>query len=225
MKSSLTIMIIDDSILFSEGLEQLLMYNSLVKNVISCHNYEQAAKNLENSIVDIILLDLNFETNEYDGFSIAKLIRERYPKIKIIILTQHAKVDYYETLIEDYNLDGYVDKQLSAKNVFDAIQEVFKGNKYVDKNITKMLLLGKWLKLSKRENEVIELISKGITQKETALELYISPKTVESHLKNLCERFNVKNSVELINTYTNYKKSNRENYEKTTAPFQQRKIE
>ncbi len=212
MMSKISILIIDDSVIFSQGLALLLkQYPEKIEEVNITHNYNSALKVLKEKDVSVCLLDLNFESKEYTGFTIAKKIKELYPNIKIIILTQQAKVDYYTTLFEEINVDGYLDKQLGIEETLESLQTVMKGEKYIDKNIQQMLEIGKWLDISNREKEIINLLVTGMTQKEIAEKLFISNRTVETHIKNLTKKMNAKNSVQLVSIYTEYKKGNREN--------------
>ncbi|WP_340066506.1 response regulator transcription factor [Ascidiimonas aurantiaca] len=219
MNTKVTVLIADDSVVFSEGLEQLLSHNPMVKETILSHDYTTIMETLRTGMIDIIILDLNFDDAHYDGFKIAKEVKALFPEVKIIILTQHAKVDHYETLINDYEVDGYIDKKLSVQQLFTALEEVYAGMKYIDPNVADMVQAGRWLKLSAREKEVLSELSKGYTQKEVAARLFIGPKTVESHIRNLCERFFAKNSVELVSMYIQYKSAYREDYKATTPPF------
>jgi len=100
-----------------------------------------------------------------------------------------------------------------------ALDEVLKGNPYIDSNIASMLEIETWMHVSKREREVIELLIKGITQKEVADQLYIAPKTVAVHVRNLFDRFHVKNTTEMAVKYVKYKTANRENIEDSIPPF------
>ena len=207
------IIIIDDSVIFSQGLLLLLeQYPDKVNTVFIAHNFHQALNTLAEKRINVALLDLNFESEDYNGFVIAKKIKEFYPDIKVIILTQQAKIENYEILFNEIHVDGYLDKQLGIEETLGALDAVMKGEHYVDKNIKAMLEIGKWLDVSKREKEVIKLLSVGLTQKEIAEKLFISNRTVESHIKNLTKKMGAKNTAHLVTIYTNYTSRNRERY-------------
>ncbi|AXG69810.1 transcriptional regulatory protein DegU [Kordia sp. SMS9] len=219
MKSKINVLIVDDSIMFAEGLQMLLTQHKRIENITLKHTYELTMQYLQSNAVDIVLLDLNFDTVKYDGFVIAKKIKKLYPKIKIMVLTQYAQIDHYETLFDECNVDAYLDKQLSIEETFIAIDKVLKHEKYIDANISKMLTIGRWMDISPREKDVIQLLAEGLTQKEIGVKLFIAARTVENHIRNLCKRHEVKNSVELITKYIRYKSATRENIDDTTAPF------
>jgi len=219
MISLLKILIVEDSQIFAQGLELLLEQHPLIGGIEIVSNFEHTLISLRKNSVDIIILDLNFETSEYDGFIIAKKVKQLYPKIKIMILTQHTRISHYERLFNECKVDAYLDKQLGVEETYAAINSVMKGEKYVDFNISEMLEIEGWMKASQRENEVIQLMIDGYIQKEIADKLNISPKTVEVHIRNLFEKFNVKSSIELVAKYVKYKSANRENAEDSIPPF------
>ena len=212
MFKKVSVLISDDSVLFAQGLSLLLQQcPDVVSSIALAHNYQQTLAVLQSTKINILILDLNFENENFNGFTIAAKVKNNYPNVKIIILTQQAKIDNYEILFNEIDVSGYLDKQLGLETTLEAIQAVANGEKYIDHNIKKMLEIGKWLNISSREKEVIELLTEGYLQKEVADKLSISHRTVESHIKNLLKRMNAKNSAHLISIYLNYKNANREN--------------
>jgi DNA-binding NarL/FixJ family response regulator len=212
MFKKVSVLISDDSVLFAQGLSLLLQQcPDVVSSIALAHNYQQTLAVLQSTKIDILILDLNFENENFNGFTIAAKVKKNYPNVKIIILTQQAKIDNYEILFNEIDVSGYLDKQLGLETTLEAIQKVANGEKYIDDNIKKMLEIGKWLNISSREKEVIELLTEGYLQKEVADKLFISHRTVETHIKNLLKRMNAKNSAHLISIYLNYKNANREN--------------
>ncbi len=205
------LLIAEDSLIFSQGLTQLLQqYPEQIGEVRVAHDYKLTLEKLDEGTTDILILDLNFESAEFDGFTIAKEVKELHPSVKIIILTQQAKIDSYELLFSEIGVQGYLDKKLGVEETLEAIREVSIGNTYVDQNIKAMLEIGKWMEISKREKEIIELLVKGLTQKEIAEHLFISIRTVEKHVENMTKKIGAKNAVHLTFIYTKYKNANRE---------------
>ncbi len=200
-------------------MELLLLQYPKVKQVYIANTFEKALQKLKSTSVDIVILDLHFETDAYDGFMIAKKVKQQYPDIKIMILTQHARKGHYKRLFEECKVDAYLDKKLGVKETYNAIEAVIKGKTYSDYSILEMLEIEEWMEMTKREKEVIALLSKGLTQKEIADKLFVVPKTVEAHIRKLLTKFEVKNSVELIAKYVKYKSANRENIGGSTPPF------
>jgi DNA-binding NarL/FixJ family response regulator len=220
MKDDLQILLVEDSISYAQGMKLLLKQHPNVSVVYHTTDYETTFEILKSNLIEVVILDLNFETKEFDGFKIAKKIKQQYPKIKIMVLSQHTRKQYYERLFDECHVDAYLDKQLGIEETYTALETVIGGGIYIDTNIAQMLEIEQWMHISKREREVLELLVKGFTQKEIADQLFIAPKTVEVHLRNLFERFGVKNSVELVVKYVKYKTANRENIEDSMPPFQ-----
>ncbi len=219
MKSNLKILVVEDSLIFAQGIQLLLEQHPLVEKTLHSIDYKSRLDILKQEIIDIIILDLNFETKEYDGFTIADKVKQLYPKIKIMILTQNTRIAHYEKLFNELDVDAYLDKQLGVTETFAAIDEVVNNRTYIDYNISQMLEIESWMRVSKRENDILDKLSKGNIQKEIADQLYISPRTVEVHVRNLFKKFKVKNVAELMSKYIKYKNANRENIEDSTAPF------
>lgn len=215
----MNILLVEDSRSFAQGMELLLRQHSEVAEVFYTAGFEESLEILSYEKIHVVILDLNFETKRYDGFVIAKKIRQQYPAIKIIILSQHTRKGYYNRLFNEGLADAYLDKQLGIEETFAALDAVRKGKQYIDRNITEMLEIETWMHVSKREREVIEVLSQGLTQKEAADQLFIAPKTIEVHIRNLFERFSVKNTTELVVKYLKYKNANREDVENSTPPF------
>jgi DNA-binding NarL/FixJ family response regulator len=213
--NTVAVLIVDDSVIFAEGLALLLEHSvPLVESTVIAIDYKSTLSILSSQSIDLIILDVNFDSEDFNGFDIARKVKQLFPEIKIIMLTQRVKIDYYELLIDDIKVDGYLDKRFGIEEILYAITAVVNGEQYIDENIKKMLEIGRWLTVTKREKEVLDLLIEGDTQKEIGVKLFISSRTVESHIKNLCLKMEAKNTAQLIATYTRYLKSNREGLNK-----------
>ncbi|QHI38037.1 Transcriptional regulatory protein LiaR [Kordia antarctica] len=219
MNKKINILIVEDSKSFAQGLEALLLQNSIIDQVFIATNRNEALIQLKECSVDIIILDLNLGTSEYDGIDIAKKIKQQHSKKKIIVLTENIKTYLHEQLFNECHVDAYIDKRSDIKETFTAINEIIKGNTYTDIEVEKILENSRWIKTTKREKQIISLLAEGLTQLEIAEQLFISPRTVEKHIRNLFEKFKVKKTTELIVKYIKYRGSNRENVEETIPPF------
>lgn len=221
MKKDLNILIVEDQLGFAEGMEMVLQQHPRVNNTFIVSTFDKTLEILKENAVEIAILDIHLETNQYDGFTIAKKIKQLYPEIKIMILTQIVKKEYYDRLFNECKVDAYLDKKLSMKETYHAINEVMSGNQYCDHSILNMLEIGSFMNITERQKELLNHLRAGLTQKEIASKMFVVPKTVEATIKNLFEKFEVKNSVELIAKYMKYKNANRENYDDTTPPFKE----
>jgi DNA-binding NarL/FixJ family response regulator len=141
---------------------------------------------------------------------ICKLIKEQYPSIKILAHSVYDDADRVARIINAGAL-GFVSKKSGFDELLDAIKIVNSGQKYICietsgrlKNLNKFLagiestLRGKDEIFSQREREILELLAQGKSSRETGDMLFITERTVETHRKNMLEKSNVKNTVELI---------------------------
>ena len=162
---------------------------------------------VERNVPDVILLDLTLVQN--DVFSILNFLRGNYPDIPIVALATGAS----EGVVLDAVMMGVravVWKEDSWDDLLEAISRVFKGEIYFEmseKRLEKKLLEGlrnandvgrKLLELSTREQQVLKLIAEGLSYKQIADVLSISPRTVESHKNNLLEKLKLSTPVDLV---------------------------
>lgn len=221
MKKEIDILIIEDHLGFAEGMQLLLTQHGKVRKTNIVTNYKDSLEFLKSNSVDIVILDLEFDTNAYDGFIIANKIKQLYPSIKIMILTQNARKNLHKRLFEECKVDAYLDKKLGVEETYNAIDSLMKGKTYLDPSIKYMLEIQEFMNITDREKELLTYLEKGMLQKQIADKMYISPKTVEATIKKLFNKFKVKNSVELVAKYVRYKNANRDNFDDTTPPFKE----
>jgi len=164
-------------------------------------------KNLVDEITavkpDIAILDINI--HPFSGIEATKMIKKLAPGTKIIGVSMHNQPSFAKKMIRN-GATGYVTKNSTKNEMYDAIRSVMKGEKYIcaeiQKNITHQLLLdeedNKLSKLTEREIEIIKLIKDGYTNKEIAKTLFLSPRTVETHRARILKKLDIKNSLSLV---------------------------
>ena len=136
------------------------------------------------------------------GIDLCKIISDKYPTIKIIALSTFTEGTYVRKMIES-GAKGYLLKNASKYEIIKAITTVFSGEDYLTFEAKKALkyeneLQNKLPKLTKREKEVLLLISQGLTNSQISEKLFISIDTVDSHRKNLYSKMNVNNTATLL---------------------------
>ena len=183
-------------------------------------NYEEGIHFLDTKNISFVILDIQFRTASYDGFIIAKNIYKNYPKIKIMILSDYVQLDYYYRMFEIPNVKAYLDKQSDENEIYEGIDTLIKNQIYLCPKMEKLKKIGKSMIFTKREEEIIDLLSKGITQHKIGEKLFISHRTVERHVENLRDKFNVNNTTELVAKYVQYRNSNDEDFDGRSSPFQ-----
>ena len=195
------VFIIDDHPMVVEGLQSLLNRLENIEVSGSVSNAFDAIPFIEKNIPDVILLDINLP--EISGIELCKKIHQQFPSIRILGMSTFSERSYISRMIEN-GASGYLIKSASAEEIAEAIQTVMLGKMYLSVGMEHMM---KPLSvfpsddlpaLTKREKEVLQLISEGLTNNQIAEKLFISPLTVDSHRKNLLTKLNVNNTASLI---------------------------
>ncbi len=197
--NKIKVMIADDHALIREGIKKLLELEENFEIVALAGDGEQAIASIKETSPDVVLLDINMPV--MNGIDCLKQIKQDYPEIKVIMLTIHEDAEY---LIETINIgaEGYVLKDADVSSLVKAIQKVVQGEVYIHPTLSGILVREYKRKdkniedvignnLTKREYEVIRLISKGYNNKEIAIELFISEKTVKNHVSNIFKKIKV----------------------------------
>lgn len=195
------IFIVDDHPMVVAGLHSLLMQLENLEVSGSVSNAFEAIPFLKKNQVDVILLDINLP--DISGIDLCKKIHKEFPQIKIIGISTFSERSYISRMIENGAL-GYLIKSASKEEIAEAIDTVMKGKMYLSvsmEHIAKPLSIlpsGHFPALTKREKEILKLISEGMTNNQIAEQLFISPLTVDSHRKNLLTKLNANNTASLV---------------------------
>jgi len=166
---------------------------------------------LKNQEVEVVLLDINMP--EMDGLETMKWLKRDYPKINTIVLSTLDEIKIVRKMLK-LGVMGYVLKNTSYKELVNAIKTVYKGDYYFTPLLQKALIIkekpekkerkkaygqdGHHASLTKRELEILQLITQEYTGTEIAEHLFISKNTVETHRKNMVQKLGVKNIVGLV---------------------------
>jgi two-component system, NarL family, nitrate/nitrite response regulator NarL len=196
------VLVADDHQVLLYGLVMMLKGLKQIELVSTAANGEEVLKQLDTYAVDVLMMDIQMPVK--DGFETAKIVKEKYPKIKVLILSMHSKRAYIE---EMYNLgvDGYLLKNAGKTEIIKAIEKVYRGEKYFTPEITMEILNHDKIKsglvpvnLTRREKEVLLLIANGLTNIDIAEKLALSFDTIKTHRKNLMQKLGIKNTVGLV---------------------------
>ena len=197
------VLLVDDHKLILDALSILLELEDDIKIVGKAYNGIEALDILENINADIVVLDINMP--KMDGLTTAEIIKKRYPQVKIIMLTMHDDFKFIQSAIS-LGVHGYILKSRGKEELLSAIKVVHIGEEYFGDMITRIIInqlknrsdMIKEVKLTKRENQVLQFIAKGLTTPEISQKLLIAPSTVETHRRNLIEKTRVDNSKGLV---------------------------
>jgi DNA-binding NarL/FixJ family response regulator len=209
------IIIADDHQMFIDGLKLIIQSFENIEVVGEALNGEQALELLENRPVgqagrtaDIAILDINMPG--MDGIETAKEIRKKFPEVKVLMVTMHKQKEFITRLVAA-GVSGYILKNTGAQELYDAIRVIHEGGEFFGEEITKEILnsmrhqasIPETPQFSKRELEILKLLSEELTSEQIAEKLFISFHTVESHRKNMLMKGGVKNTAGLIRNAIN----------------------
>lgn len=200
------IIIADDHQIFIDGLKALLSGVEDFEIIKEANNGLDLLEQMENDLPDIVLMDMNMP--EMNGLEASKQIRQKYPEVKILVLTMHGSIDYIQKLIKA-GAQGYLLKNTGKTELETAIRALIKGENYYSNEVTKRIMRGlqkkhnqdkdfQIVELTEREKQVLILIADELTTHEIADKLFISHHTVETHRKNLISKLNVRNVNGLV---------------------------
>ena len=201
------VIIVDDHKLFRKGVAALLSDFNFVEVVGEAGNGIELLRILENNtlIPDIILLDLRMP--DMDGQEVFEIIREKYPEIKVIILTMEDDHQMITHLIQE-GVNGYLLKSADPDEMEMALKKVIENDFYFSGNIMDVVMKELLnyrnepkpmeIKLTSRELEVLRLICKELTAGEIADQLFLSVRTVEGYKAKLLSKTQTKNMAGLV---------------------------
>lgn len=199
------IIIADDHQMFIDGIKSLLVSERDMKVTGEALNGKEVLQLLETSAADIVLLDVNMP--EMDGIEATKLIRQKYPQVKILMLTMYNNSEFIFGLI-NAGAAGYILKNTGKAELVTAIKTVHSGKTFYSKDVTETIIqnIGQKpeeqklvaVQLTEREKDVLKLIANEYNTQEIAEKLFISTHTVETHRKNLLSKLHAKNIAGLV---------------------------
>jgi len=211
--TSLKVVLADAHKLFLDGFKELLInQDSHRLEILSAVNSaEELTSILRRMSPDLVMMELNLE--DRNGMSIIPVIKSDYPEIKICIVSGYTDHKFVKEAFTK-GADGYYSKYNDVEELEDCITDVMGGRRFLASGLqitpkknglanpmNKNRLEDRFLlqrKLTKREYEVLELITRAMNNKEIAEKLYISDQTVGVHRKNIMRKLGVRNTVNLI---------------------------
>ncbi len=203
------VLIADDHPLVAEGIKNSIASSDNILIVKMANNGKEALQYIEENLVDIALLDIDMP--EMNGFQCATEILKHHKEVNVLMLSMHQEKSMIKNLM-DLGVKGYLLKTIATHELIDAIQTIHRGGEYFGDEINQTLLADdrdtpiKPLieksplvkELTKREKEIIKLITHGLTNSQMGEQLFISPKTVDTHRTNIMKKVGVNNVAGLI---------------------------
>ena len=198
------LVIVDDHSIFREGLLSVLSTEPDIEIVGQGASAEDALRLARELLPDIIFLDISMPGG---GLNAAQSIVENYPVVKIIILTGSEGESHVMTALKT-GARAYVLKGVAARELVNILHSVQSGEIYVTPTLAANLLSemtsgprkepsgGAFEKLTEREHEILSLIAAGTSNKEIALQLHLTEKTVKHYVTNILQKLQVHNRVQ-----------------------------
>jgi len=211
MNPQIKIALIDDEQLILEGVKMLLSNEKNISVSLTSGNGPDFIEKLEElsseNFPDIALVDVQMQP--MNGFELVEILKEKYPELKIIILSSHYKTSILGYMVK-LGVSAFLPKNSDRKTFIDAITMVHKNGvfftaedhqmlfTYMNSSTKKKSLFEMEDELSEREKDVVKLICQEYTNNEIGEKLFISPRTVESHRQRILEKIGAKNTVGIV---------------------------
>lgn len=194
---AVNILLADDHRMVREGIRCLLENVSEFNVVGEAADGYECISLVNKTKPNIVLLDIDMP--DMNGIDTLRIIKEQKMICKVIMLTRHNEIDYLMKALE-IGCDGYILKESSFETLLKAIFKVYSDNKYIEPNMMPLLnanleeksnVKKKISELTKREIDVLKMIASGAFNKEIALTLNISERTVKNHISNIFKKIEV----------------------------------
>lgn len=202
------IAITDDHVLLSQGLQMLFSNQNDMQVVGIYPNAKQMHQGLKTTSIDVLILDINLP--DANSIELIAPLKQKYPELLIVVISVHDEYAVINSVLH-LGASGYIQKNASSEQLIQGIKQVLQGNVYLCE-LTQQVVkrknseaLDAVPKLTRREKEVLLEASLGLTTQQIADKLFISPHTVESHRKNLIEKFKTKNLSSAITLAMQYR--------------------
>lgn len=206
-EKTIRVLVVDDHQLIIDGLKSLLQDEPDIVFTGGANSMQQAIDFVTNNQVQVVLADINMP--EGSGIETTRKLKAMQSDIQVLALTMHEDINMIRKMVEA-GASGYILKRTNMNEVLEAIRVVAKGGKYLGRDVQEILLNNMGQpekpaeqtenpsKLTQRESEILNLITKELRNEEIAEKLFISERTVETHRRNIFTKTKTKSIVGLI---------------------------
>lgn len=200
------IVIVEDNLTLLHSFKEIIDTSSNFSVIGTFSSYEEIENSFDFSKVDILISDIQLPgVNGIVGF---KRLKKQYPSLIVIIITVHEDSTFvFDALCA--GAVGYLIKNLDPTQLINSLEQAKEGGAPMSINIARKVVESFSKKpsievLTKRENEILQLLAKGKTYPSIAKELFISLNTVKGHTKNIYDKLQVNSKQEIIEKYSSY---------------------
>lgn len=197
----------DDHPIVRQGLKQIIETDKSVLIVAEAGDGKNALELIERHQPDVAVLDIDMP--EMDGFEVVREMKKKEIGSAIVFLTMHSENEIFEEAM-DLGVKGYVLKDSAVNDIVASIKSVAVGGAFLSPALSALLInrrnrinelnenLPGLQTLTPTERKILKLIAEDKTSKDIAAELFISPRTVETHRTNICRKLNLSGSLALV---------------------------
>lgn len=204
--ANIKVLLADDHQIVRDGIKLMLDPQAGIDVVAEAENGTEIEKLIADNHIDVAVMDINMP--EMDGIAATRLIKEKFPDVKVLALSMSNDDSHIRQMIQA-GASGYIMKSAGRKELTKAIYEVMEGRHYFSDQATQSIMMdlvknkGKSsspepIHITEREKEVLAMIVKENTNQEIAEKLYISPRTVDAHRRNLLQKTGARNTAGLV---------------------------
>ena len=201
---AIRILIVDDHPLLRQGLIGLISTQPEFEVCGEASGIAEARQLAAATHPDVAIIDLTLKDGS--GIELIKEFRERYHDMQLLVVSMHDESLFAERAA--HGASGYVSKHEAIRTIVQAVRTVLAGKLYLSQTMTDRMLhmavgtrvnggVSPVERLTDREIEIFEMIGQGLTSRQIARHLELSPKTVETHREHIKEKLELKNGIEL----------------------------
>ncbi|WP_205941077.1 response regulator [Albibacterium indicum] len=206
--NTISIYVTDDHPMVLDGLKNLLESEKDFRLDGCFPTGKDTLNALEKKLPDVLLLDINLP--DCNGVDLSREIKKNYPKLLIIMLSMHNERAIIASVLNN-KVNGYLLKHSAGSEIIQGIRSVINGETYLCKQSHQIYYDSRQTgpdvipSITKREKDILSLIAEGYTTSQIADKLFISTHTVESHRKNLMDKFSASSMPMVIKFATGFR--------------------
>lgn len=207
MENQIKIVMADDHPIVRQGLKQIIETDRAISIVAEAGDGADAVEQIEKHQPNVAVLDIDMP--QMDGFDVVRELQRKNIKIEVVFLTMHSESEIFEEAM-DLGVKGYVLKDSAVTDIVASIKSVASGRHFLSPALSALLLNRRSRiveleetqpglnSLTPTERRILKHIAEDKTSKQIAAELFISPRTVETHRTNICRKLYLSGSLALV---------------------------